>query len=265
MDEIRFEENNKMGDECKYYVYGLIDPRTSLPFYVGKGEGNRWRVHLQETINTTENRKKFAFIQGLRNKGLEPKMIKYCERLEEERAYNLEEELIKLYGRRDIDVGGVLTNICESSRPPSHRGIKHSKEHCENISKALLGHKAGMTGHNHTEATKRKMSRANIGRIHSPMSEETKRKITLANRGRKHSTESKLRISESRKGIQFSDAHKRALSKAGKGRRASKETRMKMSESHKGLHKGIKLSAAVIAKRQATRRYNRFIRLFERK
>ena len=114
----------------KFYVYQYLDPRTNLPFYVGKGTLNRMYVHLHETKNNTENKKKYAYIQGLRNKGLEPIVEKIVDGLDGKTAYDLEKELIKKYGRKGIDKNGILTNICEDNRPPTGRprGFKHSQE-----------------------------------------------------------------------------------------------------------------------------------------
>ena len=33
--------DQKSISELKYYVYLLVNPETKIPFYVGKGEGNR--------------------------------------------------------------------------------------------------------------------------------------------------------------------------------------------------------------------------------
>jgi hypothetical protein len=35
----------------KYYVYSLIDPRTNVPFYIGKGIGARLYRHEKNVIN----------------------------------------------------------------------------------------------------------------------------------------------------------------------------------------------------------------------
>ena len=33
-------------NQNKFYVYMLIDPRTDMPFYVGKGCENRYKIHF---------------------------------------------------------------------------------------------------------------------------------------------------------------------------------------------------------------------------
>lgn len=53
-----FLQNLKIPKECGYYVYGLIDPddiksskaedSLALPFYIGKGSGNRLYVHFKQ-------------------------------------------------------------------------------------------------------------------------------------------------------------------------------------------------------------------------
>jgi len=101
-----------------YYVYQYIDPRNNLPFYIGKGKEKRYQAHLFETAKNTENLKKYAYIQGLRNKGLMPTIEIVLDNLSEEQAYHLEESLIIKYGRKDIDPDGILTNICLGNKPP---------------------------------------------------------------------------------------------------------------------------------------------------
>ena len=36
-------------DELQYYVYIYSDPETKIPFYIGKGKGNRCFNHLFQT------------------------------------------------------------------------------------------------------------------------------------------------------------------------------------------------------------------------
>lgn len=145
------------------------------PFYVGKGSGSRYKVHLNETFENTENRKKYGQIQGIRNKGKEP-IVDVIKRFsKEEDAYEFETKLIKTYGRKDIDPGGILCNICEDNRPPrvDRSGWKPSKETRKKWSKQrkgrpskfkgtkrpeLMGENNGFYGKTHTTESRKKMS-----------------------------------------------------------------------------------------------------------
>jgi len=111
-----------------YYVYMYKDPRTDLPFYIGKGTKGRYLHHLNETKDNTENIKKYAYIQGLRNKGLTPKIVIIQQDMLESEAYDLERDLIKYWGRKNIDENGILTNICEDNRPPRHDWSEERRE-----------------------------------------------------------------------------------------------------------------------------------------
>ena len=171
-----------------YYVYELIDPRVNLPFYVGKGTGNRVYFHLSEQSRVkSDNERKFNKIQKIRKDGYEPeiKIVKYFDN--EEDAYNYEEVLIKQYGRIRYDENGILTNICENLRPPSPKGRTYKvmygdkwKEEIEKRRKLQI--EAGGYGpKEHTEETKRKISEKSAGKNNPsygvPCSEERKRKI----------------------------------------------------------------------------------------
>ena len=94
-----------------YYIYAYIDPRTDLPFYIGKGKRYRKTDHLRETVNKTENRDKLAVILELRSLGLEPKIIELESDIDNEAmAYNREDYFILLHGRKGIEPNGILTN-----------------------------------------------------------------------------------------------------------------------------------------------------------
>ena len=192
-----------------YYVYELIDPRVNLPFYVGKGKEKRVYFHLSEKSRAkSDNFKKFDKIKKIRKEGYEPevKIVQYFE--DENDAYEYEEKLIRTYGRRDIDEGGILTNICESSRPPKLKGRTYQEIYGdkweEQIQKRLKtkeerGNYGGVR--KHTEETKRKISEKvagknnpNYGNHHS---EETLSKISKSlketyENGRKNNTAKKF-------------------------------------------------------------------------
>jgi len=173
-----------------YYVYELIDPRVNLPFYVGKGKDKRVYFHLSEKSRAkSDNFKKFDKIKKIRKEGYEPeiKMVQYFE--DENDAYEYEEKLIKTYGRRDIDEGGILTNICESSRPPKLKGKTYQEIYGdkweEQIQKRLKtkeesGNYGGVK--KHTEETKKKISEKVAGKNNPsygvPCSEERRKKIS---------------------------------------------------------------------------------------
>lgn len=155
-----------------YYVYELIDPRNDKPFYIGKGKDNRAYFHLSEKSRVkTENPKKYNKIQKIRKDGYEPKIkiVNYFE--DENSAYEYEEKLIKIYGRAGIDKNGILTNICESSRPPKLKGKTYQEIYGDDWeiqiknrldTKRKNGNYGGVK--NHTEDTKKKISEKTAGK-----------------------------------------------------------------------------------------------------
>jgi hypothetical protein len=172
-----------------YYVYELIDPRVNLPFYVGKGKDDRVYFHLSEkTRAKSDNERKFNKIQKIRKEGYEPevKIVEYFEN--ENDAYFYEESLIQKYGRIRYDEGGILTNICESSRPPNHRGKTYQEIYGDKWEDQIEKRRnlqlsvGGYGPKKHSEETKRKISQKVAGENNPsygiPCSEERKRKIS---------------------------------------------------------------------------------------
>lgn len=198
-----------------YYVYHYLDPTTNMPFYIGKGKGNRLLKHLKETKYNTENKKKYAYIQGLRNKGLAPIIEKIAEGLNKDEAYDLEEQLIKKYGRINIDENGILTNICPNNRPPVNVGKNHPYygkkrdiETCNKLKKRIAERMLGKTyeeiyGEERAKLIKEKCRNVGekngfFGKTHSL---ETKFKMSIKakarsnNRlGKLHSAEAKIKV-----------------------------------------------------------------------
>jgi hypothetical protein len=179
-----------------YYVYELIDPRVNLPFYVGKGKNNRVYFHLSEKSRAkSDNERKFNKIQKIRKEGYEPeiKIVKYFDT--EEDAYFYEETLIEKYGRIRYDVGGILTNICESSRPPKLKGRTYKEMYGDKWEEQIQ------------KRMKTKEERGNYGGV-KKHTEETKKKISEKvagknnpNYGNNHSQETLSKISKSLKGL----------------------------------------------------------------
>lgn len=177
-----------------YYVYHLINPITNCVFYVGKGTKNRCYTHSKDTLETARNKRLWGHINNIRKQGYEPIVIKIQENLEENYAYELEEIEIKKYGRVGFEENGILMNIVNGgTNPPT-----------------LYGEDNGFYGKQHTEETKRLMSKKA--------------------KGRKHSEETKRKMSESRKGVPKSEETKRKIGDKSRGRVTSKETKQKLRE-----------------------------------
>lgn len=102
-----------------YYIYAYIDPRDNLPFYIGKGKGNRKNHHVFENSSKKENKEKYQIIQDIIRLGLFPIITEVESNIENELvAYNREDYFILLYGRRDIDPNGILTNKTIGGKHP---------------------------------------------------------------------------------------------------------------------------------------------------
>lgn len=93
-----------------YYVYAYINQKTNLPYYIGKGKGDRaYRKHKH--ISVPNDKSKIVILEtNLSNIG----------------ACAIERRLIRWYGRKGIDVNGILLNIAEGGEgrvgPISQKG-----------------------------------------------------------------------------------------------------------------------------------------------
>lgn len=194
-----------------YYVYHYIDPRTMLPFYVGKGQGDRLMDHLKETEDTTDNRHKFYKIQYLITNGMDPIIVKIHDNItDENEAYLLETHEIMKYGRSGIDEDGILTNICLGAYPPSQKGKVKTAKHRENLSKSLTGKSKSPEATIKALETKKKNGTLKSGMKDKKHSEESKEKIRLKKTGTTTPAETKEKQSVALKNKPWSPARREA-------------------------------------------------------
>lgn len=85
-------------EEIKFYVYSYSDPDTKLPFYIGKGQGNRCFDHLMDQTDS----KKVKKIQELHKNQKEPviELLRYG--LNNNEATLLEAALIDFVGLENL-------------------------------------------------------------------------------------------------------------------------------------------------------------------
>lgn len=102
---------------AKWYVYKLIDPRNLLPFYIGKGKGNRLDAHEIEAAKGVSSHKcnKINSIKQLGFEVLKEKVaIFWCE----QSAYDFETDLIEAIGLEN------LTNVMRGGQVAFTRRVK---------------------------------------------------------------------------------------------------------------------------------------------
>lgn len=197
----------------EYYVYKLIDSRNNQVFYIGKGQKKRMYHHVDEVqrgrIPNRTNIKLGNKIKKILSSGHKVKYEKVFITKIEHEAFDREIKLIKEIG---------LENLCNLTEGGSAG--------------------TGMTGRNHSNESKRKISENNVGMLGKRHSEETKKKISESNKGKKFSEGTRKKLSVSHKGKKHSKETKIKMSENNArywlGKRRPEKTRKKMSKSHKG-------------------------------
>lgn len=109
-----------------FYVYAYYEPDSAVPFYVGKGQGDRAYQHLRPGVRRQSKTPFHRKIDQMLRDGYTPDIQILAEDLIEIEAMNLEIKYIKHFGRRED--GGSLLNITFGGEGSSGRSYKHSEE-----------------------------------------------------------------------------------------------------------------------------------------
>ena len=175
------------------YVYTLIDPRNHLPFYVGKGSGERCNAHVVEAKYYVKRKSlKLNKIRKLMRLGMEPIVVKVAENISDKQALDLECLLIA----EMRDLGFALTNMTDGG--DGAQGYKHTEEHKQRMSELQKGrvfteeHRQAMCKPK-SEQGRKNIAEARLTTDYRP-SEETKRKTSEALKGRSFTDEHRAKI-----------------------------------------------------------------------
>lgn len=105
-----------------YYVYAYINRKTKLPYYIGKGRNNRFKIN-HGRVSVPKDKSKIVFLESnLTNVG----------------ACALERRYIRWYGRKNIDKNGILLNTQEGGEGGSGPISQDAKIKISNTLKKLF-------------------------------------------------------------------------------------------------------------------------------
>ena len=116
-----------------FFTYVLIDPRSSLPFYIGKGQRRRIEHHFSEARTTTKNHPKLQKIRKIESLGLSVIVRKVEENVSDADAQDFEMLFIAEARAKGIQ----LCNLTDGGDGSS--GYRHTPESLEKIKASQLG------------------------------------------------------------------------------------------------------------------------------
>lgn len=167
----------------EHFVYIHKNSITFEVFYVGQGSLNS-RGKMERAFS---NRSRSQWWNSYVNKYGKPIVEIIKDGLTKEEADQLEIEMIKSYGRKDINEGS-LVNLTDGGNGNGKRSELYSKEH----SKRMSGENHPMWGRKHSEEWINNNSLSHMGYKHS---EESKKKMSESRKGMKRNEETKKKIS----------------------------------------------------------------------
>lgn len=152
-----------------FYVYMYLDPRKSgwfeydniktifEPIYVGKGKGTRDTFHIRgRNCRSLSYKTKFnSKINKILSLGIKPVIIRYQENLTEKDAHQLEVDLIKRIGRKDLNLG-PLCNLTDGGEGETGKIItEKARKHSGTFKKGFIPWNKGKKGSKQSEETKK--------------------------------------------------------------------------------------------------------------
>lgn len=178
----------------KHYVYIFTDPsRNNEAFYVGMGQGARWRRHFTRADRHPMTHR----MNLLKEQDIKPIVTFVCSNVDAEFAALIEQEAISKFGRKDLGKGPLLNltdggDGCNNPSPETrkkmstaHIGMKPSKQTIEKRAAKMRGIPRpkhvidalvkSNTGAKRSAESKQKMADAKIGTKQTP---EHKAKIS---------------------------------------------------------------------------------------
>jgi hypothetical protein len=172
-NELTDTPKKDIGIRNDYYVYHLIDPKTSLPFYVGKGRIERMFDHEKAVLNEripNNNKLLFYKIKKILKEFGSIKYSKILENVNDNDALEKEMFEIKKYGRRDNKTG-ILCNLTDGGE--TFHGFKQSKEQIKNRMEKLKLWRYSLTEEKKMEIRNRKSKKIKMYWDTHPAEKET--------------------------------------------------------------------------------------------
>ena len=100
-----------------FFVYVYAHPQTHLPFYVGKGTGDRDLYHWRNRKSHNNDQLRFI-LHDIHQSGQRPMITRVLETLDETAAYNEEKRLIKSM------VALISEQVRYAIRPPVEKDLE---------------------------------------------------------------------------------------------------------------------------------------------
>lgn len=206
-----------MRDPNGFYVY-ILFRETGIPFYVGKGRGNRWFWHERSALTGGDSHKD-RLIRTILNKRIDIPKVKVREGLTNAEAAKTEKALIAAIGREKD--GGPLINQTEGG------------DGCVDPDDDLryrMGN--GMRGRKLSDETRAKMREAKKGYSMSP---EDRARAAKTRTGQKRSEEAKEKMRAAKLGKKQKPEHVAARTAKIRGKIRSPEQRERYSAARKKI------------------------------